>query len=259
MAPPKPCAFWPLTIVAGVNNRVDFKIGASSLQALVGAGVYYRAIDIAQAVAASMDAASTAGGFPTHAHWTYGVLSTGRVRIGNSSGLAVTYTLAFSTGAGAAVSLRDVLGFGAVDAAFTSPGTPFVDSANQHQNGWYADDPVQDDTGDLPGYERAQGVALGGRLKGLTFATRYQRNVRLGFLEAWKVWKVSEGSTHLNESLQRLFDDGWARFRWWPDQADGATSTDYALALDTAKALPRERLGPGAPLYSLTLKFLKYV
>jgi hypothetical protein len=120
---------------------------------------------------------------------------------------------------------------------------------------WTAIDPVLDDTGDLPVYERAAAWALSGRAKGLHFATRYRREVRLGFLPEWKVFKALEGA-HANEAIERLFDDGWASFAYYPDAA-GASGGTYMLDDETRKALKRARLSPGNPTYSLTLGMLK--
>jgi len=141
-----------------------------------------------------------------------------------------------------------------------TPAGTTVTSQAQHQHAWYADDPVVDDTGDRAAYERSQTVALSGKVRGATHATRYRRAVVLGSLAAWKVWAEEEGTTHANEALERLLaSGGWARFRWFPDQTLLGTGTDYALDLKSAEALPRDRLSPGAALYSLTLQLRKYV
>ncbi len=129
----------------------------------------------------------------------------------------------------------------------------------QHQNGWYGVDPAIDDTDDLPLYERAQSVALGGQSYGLDFGTRRQRLFTLGFLPAHKAWKVSELNANQNQAIERLFDSGWQRFRWWPDASAEGTSEDLVLDLDTAKAMLRDRLSPGNPLYGLKLRAWKFM
>jgi len=252
-----PKAFWPLTITAGVNDRIDFKIGASALNAVVPAGIYYTVLDLLNALYTAMQAATTAGGFPTHANWTYGVLATGRVRIGNSSGLAVTYTLAFSTGAGAAVSLRNVLGYGAVDAAFTSPGVAYVDSTNQHQNGWYGDRSIGFDGKAWFKRTSAQGVALAGTVKSLTFGEQELRTIAFTNLPAAKTKVEREGSS-LNEALERLWRDGFARFRWWPDATVDGTYVDYCLDGEALKEFNPQRL-QSKELYSLRWDLRRFV
>lgn len=244
MAPPKPAAFWPITISAGVNDKIDFNRGGVKV-ATIAAGAYTTMAALLTAVDAALTAADGA------TTWTLDLPTLGRVRVSASA----NFVLLFSTGANAAASPRDLLGFGAVDTASSTSAV----ATNQHQHGWYADDPVVDDTGDRAHHERSQSVALSGRVKGVTHATRYRREVVLSHLAAWKTWTEDEGSTHLNEAIERLVSDGWARFRWFPDQLDLATGTDYALDLDSAKTLPRNRLSPGTALYSLTLRLRKYV
>ena len=243
MAPPKPAIFWPVTITAGVNDKIDFNRGGVKV-ATVAAGTYYSPLTLLAAVDAALTAADGA------TTWTLDFPTTGRVRVNASA----NFVLLFSTGANAAASPRDLLGFGTVDTASSTSAV----AEHQHQHAWYADDPVADDTRDLASFERAQTVALSGRVKGLTHATRYRREVVLTYLPAWKRWTEDEGA-YLNEAIERLWADGWARFRWFPDQSDLATGSDYALDLDTAKGTPRERLSPGSALYSLTLKLRRYV
>lgn len=164
------------------------------------------------------------------------------------------FELLFSSGANQAVSARDLLGFGIGD---TVSGKQVV-SPFQHQNGWYVADPVQDDTGDLPLYERGQSVAQGGPGYSLDFGTRYQRIIRLGYVPAQKAFKAAEG-VRRNEAIERLFDAGWKRVRWWSDSLDELSGADLMMDLETAKTLPRDRLSPGNPLYSLRMKFWKFV
>jgi hypothetical protein len=251
MALALPKAFWPLTIVAGVNDLIDVKVGASTYLATIAPGTYDHPVWYAgEASTSLLGAVQVALQAAVANTWTHAVVA-GRVRIGG----AAAFELLFSTGANAAASARDVLGYGAVDTSAAASAT----AANQHQNAWYADDPVADDTGELPAFERAQTVALGGPVKSIEFAKRYGRAVSLAFLQPHKVFTAEEGSTHSNEAIERLLEDGWSRFRWWPDASVETDWADYALDLDSAKALPRDRLARAVALYSLTLKLRKFV
>jgi hypothetical protein len=243
MALPLPKAFWPLTISAGVNDKIDFNRGGVKV-ATIAAATYYSAALLAAAVVTALEAADAT---PV---WACSVSATGRVTI--SAG-ATSFTLLFSTGANAATSARHVLGFGVVDTASATSAT----GQYQHQNGWYAPEPVVDDTLDLPAYECAASRSLGGQTYALDFATLYDRVIALAFLPATKVWKDLEG-TAVNEAIQRLWDDGWMRFRWWADATVEATYGDYVMSPDTRKALPRDRLSSGNPLYALKVKLWKY-
>lgn len=250
MAVPKPKAFWPLTITAGVNDRIDFKVGATTYVATIAAGTYYSAADLCVAVWAALSAAYGAYSWGV----TVGSITAGRVTIAALVGQ--TFTLLFGTGANVARSIGPALGFDAADL----PTADVQTAQHQHQNGWYADDPVMDDTDELPAYERAVGRAMGGQTKAVDLGGPvYDRIISLGYLAAWKVFKKAEGTSHVNEALERLFDVGWMKFRWFPDAADESSGVDYVLSPETAKSLPRNRLAPAVPLHSLQLRFWKWV
>lgn len=241
MATPKPAIMWPISIAPGAGASIPFNRGGAKT-ATIATGTYYTPAALAAAVQAALTAADGA------TTWTVTVSATGRFTIAASAAFVLSW------GAGLAGEAQLLLGWpaGATGSATTQTAT------NQHQNAWYADDPVVDDSGERAAFERAQTKALSGRVKSTTHATRYRRTIALGYLPAWKVWLDEEGS-HLNEALDRLLVSGWARFRWFPDQLDLATGSDYALDLDTAKGLPRNRLSHGAALYALTLQLCKYV
>lgn len=193
-----------------------------------------------------------AASVPVPVTWTVTVSTSGRVTLATYA----SWSLKFSTGTHAATSARDVLGFGTVD---TAAGTTHT-GTKQHTNGWYAIDPVKAETHDVPRFTRVVTRALEGQAVALQYGSaRYTRAVSLAFLPAYKVWKADEGATHINEAFERWLEDGWAKFRWWPDASVEATYTDYQLDEKTAEELPEQRHSPGNPLYSLNLGFLKYV
>lgn len=242
---PLPKAFWPLAIVAGVNDRFDVLVDAVKRVATIAAGTYLSPADLALAVQASLEVAYANG-------WSVSVGPTGRVTVTGSA----VFQLLFGTGLFAAVSPRDVLGFEAVDTASAASAT----GAYQHQNGWYSDDPVEDDTDDLPAWTRSQTRALGGHVRSVQFGgALYDRIISLGFLKPHKVFRAQEGADHPREALERLIESGWARFRWWPDAAVDAVWGDYTLELKTASRLARNRLSPGMARYTYPLTFLRYV
>jgi hypothetical protein len=41
MALPLPKAFWPVTVIAGVNDKIHFMVGATKYEATVAPGTYY--------------------------------------------------------------------------------------------------------------------------------------------------------------------------------------------------------------------------
>jgi hypothetical protein len=184
--------------------------------------------------------------------WAVTVTPDGRMAISN----VVPFVLEFSTGANASTSARYLLGFGAVDTALGTSAT----GANQIQNCWLAPHAVADDTGDLDEYSRVQTVSEAGLVKSLQYGTeKLTRAISFTHLPAHKVFIADEGASHMNEAIQRLIRYGWARFRWFPDSTDLETGADYALHIDAAKSLPRNRLAPGVALYSISLRMRRLV
>jgi hypothetical protein len=253
VAPPKPKAFWPITIVAGVNDKLDFLRGATPFTATVAPGTYaavryYSGIattPLNAAIEAAMNAVMPV------ADAGVGVEPGGVYRVGDYAG-----RVGFWTGANAATSIHRVLGFD--DADVSAAPNVYVWGAHQHQNGWYADDPVAGDTGDVPEFTRSQTFALFGNSRGFDWATRDVRTVQLEYLNAYKTWVDSE-SVHINEAIERLFTSGWARFRWWPDATVENVWKDYVLDLDSAKGMAYDRLSRSAAFYSQTLKMRPYL
>lgn len=248
-APPLPKCYWPVTITAGVNDAFQVKRVSDSAQinVTIAAGTYYSFESLRAAVQTALTAAWSNG-------WAVSLASDNRVSFTGTASFALRFAYVGATGK----MVAPLLGFRA-DAIETGSGTSLV-STHQHANGWYAPDPVADDTEDLPGYDRAVARAIGGQTKAVDFGTVYDRVITLGYLPAVKVYKAAEVLTaNKRQAIEWLFDDGWARFRWWPDASVEATWTDYVLSPETAKALVRNRLSPGSPLYSLTLRLWKWV
>jgi hypothetical protein len=244
MALPLPKVFWPVTITTGVNDKLDFRIGAPVYVAAIAAGIYYSAATLAAAAQAALTAAAAND-------WSVTVSTlTGRVTISGTT----YFILGFGSGSNKAIDAAEILGFAAVDVEGTS-----VTGAHQHQNGWYPELPVTDDTGDLASWFRTQSRSHSGRVKTVQLGgTKYDRGVSFGFLSPHKIFQTEEGG-YVNEALERLIESGYGRFRYWPDGSVEGTSSDYVLEIETAKRLLRNRLSPGAALYSYPLKFLRHV
>ena len=245
-----PKAYWPVIIVAGVNDALDFVWAAVTRYAQIAPGTYYSAADLATAVQAAM----VAGGATTA---TVSVSSTGRFTWSIPSG---TLVLKWATGAHLAAQPAALLGVDASDQTLTGAAT--WSAPHQHQNGWYAEDPVQDDTGELPVHLRAQTRALGGQVKSLHFASTTERQIVLANLQCCPGVRGADADLlrALLAQAWRLFEHpAWARFRWWPDASAEGTYSDWVLQLDSAKAFPRKRLSPTMARYSVTLALLKYV
>jgi hypothetical protein len=184
------------------------------------------------------------------ATWTGAASSTGRVSLSANVGAVVK----FSTGTHAATSARDILGFGSVD---TASGTTHTGTL-QHQNGWYPERPCVFDSREE--YERvaAGTVALSGAIKSVVYGSPQEtRRVDFAWLPEWKT-KIAREGTHTNEAIERLWKDGYARFRYWPDATVEGTYIDVALDGEALK-----RFSPGRDdkmqLYAYTLSMRKFV
>jgi hypothetical protein len=243
MATPKPKAFWPLTISAA-NGKTDFDRGGVKV-ATIAAATYYSAAELAAAVVVALEAADAT---PV---WACSVSATGRVTV--SADLA--FVLLFSTGANAAASARDVLGFGAVDTASATSAT----GQYQHQAGWYADRAVRRDS--KPRAERliAGDVSHAGLVRSVQFGdVRELRAVELTMLRPEKA-KISREGANVNEAIERLWRDGAGRFRWWPDAADEATYVDYALDIANLATFDPPRDRSDLERYSLAWVLRRFV
>lgn len=246
MALSLPKAFWPITITAGLNDAID--VTTPSAQTVrVAAGTYYSPTDLLAAVAAALA--------PLPFSWIPGsVSSSGRVALPIPSAGVLTFR--FGTGPNVATSIHSLLGFANLDLSAT---LGVAVSQYQHANGWYAVDPPQDDTGEIPEYQVAVARSRGMQTLGLDFGTTYRRDIALAYLPAWKVFTPSEGSGNTNEAIQRLFDPpARFRFRWWSDGTSDATASDYLLDPEASKKLPRNRFSPGNPRYSVALALWKW-
>jgi hypothetical protein len=255
MAVKLPRAFWPLTITAGANDTIDVHCSfPSSLDwtVTIAPGTYYSPttfLAAVQAALATIVVGDDGPGFTV----TFST-STGIVTITAATG---TFSLKFSTGTNAAISPRDLLGFGTVDTTTGSSASGTL----QHQHGWYSTLGPVSDTGDLPQFKRALARSISGRGKLLTFGETYLRKIAFEFLDPWKIYIAEEpnGSLTTSQAFERLVLDGAARFRWWTDQTAPSDYQDYYLDEGTMKDLPWNRLAPGVPLYSLDLGFCRYV
>lgn len=256
MAVPKPKSFWPLQVTSGVNDKIDFSRAGTPFTASLGTALYLspkyilgEAIpSLHTAVESAMRAACGVNDIVVTLDGT-----TGRFAI-RCTGAALA--LRFGTGANVATSAHGLLGYFGGDVGV---GANVDAVANyQHQNGWYAPDPVQDDTGDLGEFTRVQAVALNGAVKSLDFGARDLRTILLAHVPAAKAYIADEGAT-TNEALERLIRSGWTRFRWWPDASVEGVWADYVLDLETAKQIPRRRLSPAAAYYDFTLRMRPYL
>jgi hypothetical protein len=246
----------PVTITSGVNDRLDFAVESVPLVAWIAAGTY-NVPALLGTVRSAMQAGM--GGALPGVSMLVDLDLYSRVRFQASDGTEFdpsggrSMRLDFGTGPNASRSVGPSLGFDPINyAGFYINGIrPLAAGA------WCPGVPPADDTGDLAQHARAQGVSLSGRVRGLHFGTSYTRALRFEHLQGHKVFVADEGAAHVGEAFERFLAGGWSRFLWVPDSAAPMVAAEYAFDLDSAKALPRERLSRGLARYSLSLKFRK--
>lgn len=222
--PALPKCFWPLVLSEGVNDQIVTSAGSATLIADIP-------FTSAAEIAATLQSELGAG-------WAVTVSATGRFTF-KKFGSPVTVD---------AGALATILGF---------VGGEVGTGSYQHQNGWYGCDPVVKDTRDRPIFCRAQSIAVAtGRVVGLEYGERFVREIEIGYLPPHK-YQVETEDDRRNEAIERFLRKGFQRFTWWADASNEEACADYAIALDSAKELPWNRLSPGVALYSLPLKFLR--
>lgn len=241
-------AFWPLTITAGVNNGVGYIGGLAGGPFVVRlpAGTYYSAALLAAAWQVAVRAGT---GF---ADFTVTVTATGFFKIARTLGTFDIYLNGLP-----ALDLNGVavVGWGTVDAAtvlsYTGP--------NQHQNGWYADVATRSDG--LPVRETDNNVVtltMAGQTKKITETELISRELKWEFLKPEKTYIAYE-STSINQSIERWWQDGGARFRYWSDGTVEATYDDYVLDQETSRQFKPKRSFDKKALYEVLFRFRKYV
>jgi hypothetical protein len=225
-----PKAFWAYTVVAGVNDRIDFKRGGTTLFATIAPGTYDHPLYYASETSTSLLGAvqlALADADPGNAPWGHGVNSAGRATIYG----AFAFQFLFGTGANLARTAAGWMGFDLTDTAAATA----VTGQHQHQNGWYGDRSVVFDGRPFQERVGSSTRALDGSVKLIEEAVLESREIALR-LPNWKA-KIEcepasvayDGQAHSFEAIERLWRDGAARFRWWPDASVEGTFVDYAL------------------------------
>lgn len=237
-------AFWPITITtANRGIRVSFAAGPSET-ANIATGTYLSATLLAAAVDAALDALH-----PGSERFNVTVGSTGRFTIGC---IDDSISLKWSDPLATAYA---ILGWTAADTGDAASHT----APNQHQNGWYADVATRKDS--LPIRDREADtvtVTKGGQTKFVSEPELARRELRFAFLKPHKTY-IQYESTNPNEAIERWWQDGRARFRYWPDGTVEGTYTDNVFDTETIKEFAATRQFEKKALYEISLLMRGYV
>lgn len=232
----KPKVFWPLTVTAA-NRTIKLSInGTGGFTATIATGTYYSAVTLGVAVKAALDALAS-GVF------TVTPSATGHFVISINAG---SFTLEWSNVLATAYA---ILGWTAVDTTDAASLT----ATNQHPNGWYSDVAARFDS--LPIRDRSADVVTvtsAGQTKFISEVELARREIRFQFLKSYKTF-IQYETTHVNEALERWWQDGQARFRYWPDGTVEGTSNDYVFDVETIREFLPARQQDKKAIYDVRL------
>lgn len=227
----KPKAFWPLTVDA-TCDQIYVNVGAGFVLKTIGHATYYSAEELRAAVAVAMPGFTvtvSASGYFTITNGTPYIL-----KRGGSNGVGL-------------MGFDDNLG----DTANTVSHT----SEFQHANGWYAGVAVRSDS--LPIRDRDNDVMTltqGGQSKFVSVTELTRRELKFQYLSAAKTYEAYEGATGLNQAIERWWDNGRARFRYWGDATVEGTYDDMVFDADTIKEFRPTRMQDRKALYEVIIK-----
>lgn len=164
------------------------------------------------------------------------------------------YALTYNSAAQSFTGQRNAGGLEAVS------GTHIIAAPTQHQNGWYPQGPAEKDS--LPIRDRDMSVttrAVAGQAKTINEAELGERSWLFSFVEGRKVYRDFETTANLNESFERMWDTGYDKFRFYPDELSEAGGLDYSFTMEALRRFEPERQFARRGLYRFTLNAWKYV
>lgn len=174
-----------------------------------------------------------------------------QIEPGSVPGVPALTTSAEATGS--ALPLAVDLGFN--DSAHGAS----VTGALQHESGWYGDRAVRFDSQPWKDRAIAGDVAVSGKVKAVQFGgVRTLRSISLAMLLPHKA-KIDREGAFVGEAVERLWRDGAARFRWWPDSSDVDSFADYCLDPRDRVSFNPSRDDTKLERYSLRWTFREFV
>lgn len=248
----KPRLFWPLVIDA--SNQVITFVQGGTINAAVAASTYIDSDALVSAIASALAATGAAPGL------VVAISSDGVISIS----LSLPWTLKCTAGSFTAYwigvnSAADIVALGA--------GPYTVTCAFQVSNSWYSSNAVREDS--LVIRDRGMNVvtrAQSGQTKFITQDELSNRILKFSYNKPERTYKQYEGlsnasdaATKYNRAIERLWENGYSRFRYWPDGSASAVYSDLVLDSDTLKQFAPSRMYTKKALYEFTLKCWGYV
>lgn len=249
-----PKVYWPL-VIAAANQNVAIKLSGgagTTYTAAIALATYTSAVNLAAAVQTAIRAV---GGGAVFNNMVVSVDSTGHFVFTDI--IDVAFTLDWNRG-GFTNSAASALGFFALAVASAAgiATAPF-----QHSNGWYSPTPPRRDSLPIRLKENdTVTVSLSGQSKFITESELVKRVVSFQFLPPEKTYiAFGNGGTQNNQAIEYWWQDGRARFRYWPDGATEGTSFDYILDQNVIEKFAADRMFDHKALYSIEIAMRGYV
>lgn len=268
MAIVRPKFFFPITVTAS-NKGIRVNDGVTDSTVNIAEGTYYSAEALRAAVETAITGALAAAKVYLSIYTksgTYAVDRSGRF-IFEWGG--ATFTIKWSHVASTAY---EILGATAVDVTCTTQSvtcqrngststvnSKLVMTPYQHKNGFYPETPPAIDS--LSIRDKGMNVttrSVAGQQKTITEVELSERRWVFRWLEVHKTYKNLE-STRLYESLERLWESGYDRFRHFPDETSESSYTDFVLSQETARRWEPTRQFTKRALYEVELLAWTYV
>lgn len=268
----RPKFFWPKVITAS-NKGIRINNGVSDATVNIAEGTYYSAESLRAAVETAIQThLATAKVYITVQNSAYSEsdrsgkfffvdtsLASWQLLAGHANftsyDILGLYALTYSAASKTAYVQRAGTGAG------VESGTKCIVAPNQHVNGWYPEVPPYEDT--LPIRDRGMNVqtrSVAGQAKSLLETEVIERRWLFRFLAAHKTYQDFESNnTRLNEAVERLWANGYDRFRYFPDELSESNSLDYVLSAEAMKSFEPVRQFPKKALYEYVLEAWKYV
>lgn len=260
---------WPFTIDS-TNKSIRMTYNLSHYLVTITEGDYYTPEALIYAVAKALQTAAQEGGTFSGRTVT-GSLEGGqfvKFAIGGTGWSSGTWSLDWAFSGCAALGV--LLGFSAAStpanqSASSVLGSRFWTADQQIKGLWLPGKPVARDSLPQTAFTRGTTESTGGVVVA-DLARRIRRTISFGILPISKVFIASEAT--VNESLERLWRDGSARFLWFDDassmglssasapndrMADKGNGSFYALNEDVAQAFAPKRPWLGVDLFDVEL------
>lgn len=240
-----PKFFWPLAITAS-NKTFKVDIGGGTVTITITEATYLSAVTFAAALQTALQ--------------TVNINFTCSFSV--STGILTIYYTAPWTYIGSGSTLGPPVGlFNVNQIATLVAGSYNVTGSFQHANGWYPTTPPREDS--LPIRDRQMNVvtrAVSGQTKFLIETELSNREWEFAWLAPEYTYKDFEGSTsNKNKAIERLWEDGYAKFRYFPARTSESNPIDYVLDLKTIQLFRPERQFIRKALYRVKLTAWAYV